>query len=305
MSIRDLIAKKKQKIESEKQSFLRPIKPAPGKNIYRILPSWRKPTEEEIADGMPAPFFQDFAQHFIKQDPDQKKPDSIYICTDKTFGAPCEICEMIDQAYVNTDDENFREVLKASKSKATYLLNVLHINGDKPNEPQIMGVGSGLFLDICEIIDEHGDITDLEDGVDLVINRTGTNIDTSYSVVPRAKNKCTPVNPSVMQNVVNLESYVQQENASRQKVALKAMGKIAGLIPSSGGALAAPSTRDDDDAVIDDAEFEEVASSYDPELDEDVDFQLESNTSKPAEVVSEKPVVDDLDLDELDDLLAG
>lgn len=300
MSIKDLIAKKKQKIEAKKQSFIRPSKPAPGKNVYRILPSWRERTEEEKNEGLPSPFFQEYGQHFIKHDLDQSKPDAVYICTDKTFDTPCEICEMIDKAIMSTGDDDYKKLLKANKSKALYLFNALHINGDKPNEPFLLEVGENLFLEICNIIDEYGDITSLKDGIDLIVTKSGTGFDTSYSVVPRSKEKSTPVDTTVMQNITNLETFVQQENASRQKVALEAIGKVTSVLPASTmNSLGAPSSmKDDEDTIIDDAEFEEVETTNGIDLDEDVDFDI---SDSPEEAESK---VEDFDLDDLDDLLS-
>lgn len=277
-SIQDLIAGK-QKDMAAKKSRQNTLKPQPGTHTYRVMPSWRGGDEKQ--------FWHDFAMHFIKTPESAGKPAAVYVCSDKTFGKPCEVCEAAKKLMaVSTNDDQTKQ-LKEALSAQRYLLNVLHLTGTEPNKVQIMEVGQGVFESICGLIGEYGDITDLNEGTDLKITRTGSGLDTKYTVMPAAKSK--PVPASMIANLPNLDEFVAQENPAGETKALTAVGTIVGLLPSAGTpvkrgshpALAALS------ADADDAEFETVKPS--------------AKASAPRAAETD----DDLDgLSELDDLLA-
>lgn len=275
-SIQDLIAGK-QKDMAAKKSRQNTLKPQPGTHTYRVMPSWRGGDEKQ--------FWHDFAMHFIKTPESAGKPAAVYVCSDKTFGKPCEVCEAAKKLMaVSTNDDQTKQ-LKEALSAQRYLLNVLHLTGTEPDKVQIMEVGQGVFESICGLIGEYGDITDLNEGTDLKITRTGSGLDTKYTVMPAAKSK--PVAASKIANLPNLDEFVAQENPAGETKALTAVGTIVGLLPSAG----APVKRGghpalaDLSADADDAEFETVKPS------------VKASAPRDAE--------DDLDgLDELDDLLA-
>jgi hypothetical protein len=245
VSIQDLIAGK-QKDMAAKKSRQNTLKPQPGKHTYRLLPSWRGGDDKQ--------FWHDFAMHFIKTPESAGKPAAVYVCSEKTFGKPCEICEAAKKLMaVSTSDEQSKQ-LKEALSAQRYLVNVLHLTGTEPEKVQIMEVGQGVFEAICGLIGEYGDVTDLNEGTDLIINRTGTGLDTKYTVMPAAKSK--PVSKAVAANLPNLDEFVAQENPAGETKALTAVGAIVGLLPSatpatsakSHPALAALSADADDDA---------------------------------------------------------
>lgn len=271
MSIQDLIAGK-QKDMAAKKSRTSTLKPLPGKHVYRILPSWRGAGD--------AQFWHDFSMHFIKTKESGAKPAAVYVCSEKTFGKPCEVCDSIKKLMAVSKDDDMTKTLKEAQSAQRYLMNAMHRTGAEPDKAQTLEVGQGVFESICNLIGEYGDITDLASGVDLVITRTGAGLDTKYSVMPAAKS--APVPASIIASLCNLDEFVAQENPAGETKALTAVGTIAGLLPGPGAsgtgtktgqaALAALSND------IDDADFEEVGT-------------------KAASAAS------DADLDELDDLL--
>lgn len=271
MSIQDLIAGK-QKDMAAKKSRTSTLKPLPGKHTYRILPSWRGAGD--------AQFWHDFSMHFIKTKESGAKPAAVYVCSEKTFGKPCEVCDSIKKLMAVSKDDDMTKTLKEAQSAQRYLMNVLHRSGAEPDKVQTLEVGQGVFESICNLIGEYGDITELASGVDLVITRTGAGLDTKYSVMPAAKS--APVPASIIASLQNLDEFVAQENPAGETKALTAVGTIAGLLPSTsasgtgtktGHAALAALSND-----IDDADFEEVGT-------------------KAASAAS------DADLDELDDLL--
>lgn len=292
MSIQDLIARKKKDIDSKKANNIKTHKPPAGKNIYRILPAWREQTEAEKEDDLSAPFWHDFSLHWIKSDLDKNKPDAVYICTDKTFGKPCDICETLESAIVQLEDSPHKDLLKGQRSRQTYLLNALHVNGQNPTEPVILEVGTIIFEQICEHIAEYGDITDLQNGQDIIIKREGSGFETKYTVLPAAKSN--PVSPSVMEKVHNLDTVVAQENATKAKAALNKLGEITGVIPKALPG-SSPKSQLAHDAVIEDAEFEDLPDDWGAE---------QAETTEVVEATDAAD--DDFDIDnELDALLAA
>lgn len=271
-SIQDLIAGK-QRDMAAKKSRQNTLKPQPGTHAYRILPSWRGGDDKQ--------FWHDYAMHFIKAK-GETKPAAVYICSDKTFGKPCEVCEAAKKLMAVSTNDDMTKQLKEALSAQRYLLNVLHLTGTEPGKVQIMEVGQGVFESICGLIGEYGDITDLNEGTDIKITRTGTGLDTKYTVLPAAKSK--PVPASVLGQLPNLDEFVAQENPAGETKALTAVGAIAGLLPASGSAAPRGShpALSQLSAEADDAEYETV-----------------SPTARASATV-----VDDADLDELDELLA-
>lgn len=251
MDIQALIAAK-QKEMAAKKSRQTTLKPADGKHKYRVLPSWRSNGDSQ--------FWHDFSMHFIKT-PDSPDKPTVYVCVDKTFGKPCDVCEAIRKSMGRCGDDKLTEFLKKAQSSQRYLLNVLHLTGSEPTKPQVMEVGQSVFEDICAIIGEYGDITSLDDGTDVIIERKGSGLDTKYSVMAAAKSQ--PVVKSVLSGLINLDDFVAQENPANQAKALGAVGNIMGImapattaIPVGRGHAALADLSD-----ADDAEFTTVSSA--------------------------------------------
>lgn len=217
MSLAELIAKKKQEIAAKKASNLKPLKPQPGKHKYRILPGNFAGNKEQ--------FWHEFGMHYIKTK-EGGKPEVVHICNEKTYGKPCEICEMVGQAYRNAETDAQRNFIKENFANEGYLVNVLHLTGTEPQKPQVMLIGSGIFEDFLEIYEEYGDFTNIETGVDIIITREGTGKnDTSYTVMPSRTSE--PVTPSILENIVNLDAVVAQEDETRRLEAIKKLETLS------------------------------------------------------------------------------
>ncbi len=275
-SIQDLIAGK-QKDMAAKKSRQNTLKPQPGTHTYRVLPSWRGGDEKQ--------FWHDFAMHFVKTPDSAGKPAAVYVCTEKTFGKPCEVCDAAKKLMAVSTSDDQTKMLKEALSAQRYLLNVLHLTGTEPEKVQIMEVGQGVFEAICGLIGEYGDITDLNEGTDLKITRTGSGLDTKYTVMPAAKSK--PVPAKIVANLPNLDEFVAQENPAGEAKALTSIGAIVGLLPSASGA---PAKRGSHSALAD--------------LSADVDDAPFETVSPTAKASAGGTAADDLsDLDDLDGLL--
>ncbi|MGI1988648.1 hypothetical protein ACROAI_15350 [Shewanella glacialipiscicola] len=284
-----------------------------GKHKFRILPAHPSKGEE-------AEFWADFGQHFIKSDEKNErgnyKVKAVYVCVDKTFGKHCDLCSSIEGLMPQATDDLQIELLEESKcNRAEVLVNCLHLTGDKPTVPQILQLTPTTFEFILGMIDEYGDITNLTEGVDLIIERSGAGLNTKYAVMPAAKSAA--VSASVLEQMTDLQDFVQQEHEENLTRAISALNSTVGLIDYApkavgssgtkaigktstastpkGASAAAPSSSisDDDLMSIMEAEFEELEEKAVVGSDVAPAAKSEPEASAPAD-----------DMDDMDTLLA-
>lgn len=211
----ELLRQKKKDMSRGKRT----IKPLPGRNKYRILPTWR-------TTGDPV-FYHDFGQHFIKDTTDVLK--AVYMCVDKTFGHSCPVCDQIARGIMASKDDVTTKALKGAEASHRVLLNVLALDSDTPTEPQVLEVSPTVFTGILGLIEEWGvDMIDLDKGTDIIVNREGTGLLTKYTVQVAAKSN--PVPASVMKKIENLDEFVAQESAAVAQKALASVSQVAGLL---------------------------------------------------------------------------
>ena len=225
-SLMDLINAKKQQIDASKRSNAKRL--PDGRSRIRILPSWR--TGDET-------FWHDFGQHFIKS-PSASGTSTvaaIYMCVDKTFGRPCDVCKAIKEAAASTSDDVTLNIIKEANASSRVLVNALHIDGQTPTVPDVFELPPTVFeqiIGIMQLYQQDGvSIVDLATGFDLSIERQGKGLSTKYTVstVP----KSTVVSPDVMSKIQDLDKYVAQENESNKHRAISEVRSVAGLLSSS------------------------------------------------------------------------
>lgn len=217
----ELIAKRKQETGVRQKT----IKPKAGRNRYRILPGW---------DANDPAFFHDFGQHFIKDSSGQVK--AVYVCVDKTYGRPCDICSAVEAAIRATQDDATVNMLKEAKSGGRVLLNVLELDGPTPTEPQILEVAPSVFNGrkgvggIVQLFDDYPTLLDPQNGFDIVITKTGTGKnDTAYSVIAVPGK---PVPADALGKIANLATFVAQESEQQKIRALTTFSQVSGVLPS-------------------------------------------------------------------------
>lgn len=276
-----------------------------GKHKFRILPA--KPER-----GADAEFWADFGQHFIKSEEKNErgnnKTKAVYVCTDKTFGRPCPICETIESLIPSAVDDEQIEILDESKCRrAEVLLNVLHLTGDKKETPQILQMTPSTFETILGLMDEYGDITNLAEGTDIIIERTGAGLNTRYTVMPAARSK--PVSEHVLEQMADLQDYVQQEHEEGLKRAIVALNETVGLLDAPMTPAIAdkskstkPRTVEDDMSEIMEAEFEETTERT--TVKSTVSHSADDSTVSSDKVDAPDELGGLDELDELDSLLA-
>jgi len=232
MSLKDLIASKRRALAASGRKD-RPVKPPQGKSRWRILPGWRGDGDET--------FYRDFGQHFIKGDDGSVK--AVYTCNAVTNGESCDVCNAV-QAFAgeaSTDAE--QKQAKDMRANKMMLFNALHRDGETPDKPVILGVSSATATDILSVLEDFMDETDgnpldLDNGTDIVIERTGSGLDTKYRVALALKSK--PVDKSVLGQLHNLDDYVLESDEGRLR-ALAAVSAATGMtaLPSAGASAAA------------------------------------------------------------------
>ena len=225
-SLLELLKAKKADLAAAAGNRKKTIKPIDGTGRYRILPSWR---------GEGQQFWHDFGQHFVK------KADgtiaAIYMCTEKTYGRPCDVCSAIENGIKGATDDHTIEQLKEAKSGSRVLVNAIHVE-KTPNQVDILELPPTAFAMVVAIMQEWEEagesVLDLDKGKDFLITRTGTGLKTKYTVQVAAK--AAPLPAGAMSMLNNLDEYVQQESEAQQQRAMLAVRSVSGLLPAPAGA---------------------------------------------------------------------
>lgn len=106
-----------------------------------------------------------------------------------TFNKRCPICDYLDsiQGSKNKDDQ---EMIKNCKKTKRIFVSVLNRDSqDEEEKPLVLGIGKSILQGITDAIcdPDYGDITDFETGRDITITKSGSGLNTSYSVLPKPK----------------------------------------------------------------------------------------------------------------------
>jgi hypothetical protein len=228
----ELLQKKREQIQAQ-ASRQRAVNIPAGTSEWRILPSWRL-----AANPDDQTFWHDFGQHFIKDKAGSIK--AVYVCSEKTFGRPCPVCDAITSALHQTHDDETANLVKESVAGARVLVNALHVDGQEPNKPVVLSLPPTVFNEIITLMEswmkDGVNIIDLANGHDLTFNKTGSGLNTRYTV--SAKPRPRAVDPSVMKGVTDLDEYVKQESEEQARKAIANVNAAAGLLsaPSAAGA---------------------------------------------------------------------
>lgn len=161
-----------------------------GRNVVRILP----PKNDEDF------FAQEVFVHYGVGATGKDKGTTV-VCP-STHGNNCPICEVVKNLRKKSSDPNDQYAKLASRMgrKTRVYFNAIDRNvdlsefeykdgkwtkGGKVESPvQILATGIGVYKDILSIITdvEYGDITDKDNGLDVIITKSGTGFNTNYDV---------------------------------------------------------------------------------------------------------------------------
>lgn len=140
--------------------------PKEGRNVVRVIPA--------LSEG--GFFFEEARSHYHGK--------TNYLCpnvaTEGKLECPC--CEANELLY---QDGN-KDAASDFRGSPKFYMNI--INRDAEDDgPKIYACPKTVFSAICAVIHDpdYGDVTDEEDGTDIVITRTGKGLETKYQVMPR------------------------------------------------------------------------------------------------------------------------
>lgn len=192
-------------------------RPKAGSNLIRVLPSWASDGDFE------GQFWREVSQHWDVSE-DQRGP---VICTrntpfiknkqDEPFEEDCPICLFVDELRKRKGDVKAQETVKQVRAKTSYFLNVVDLKDkvytesdvdafkaarpDATDIPfaigdtkvQIFVAPSTVFNDILKTIRENRvDITDMAQGHDVTIKKSGKDLLTKYETTVLMKSSKAP-----------------------------------------------------------------------------------------------------------------
>jgi len=168
-----------------------------GRNVIRILPP--------KGDGV---FAKEVFVHFGVNKNEENKKGTMVVCP-KTHGdnKPCPVCDVVAEMrkLSKKKDDKFDKLARELNKKTRVYYNVIDraddlstfekkevdgkekwFNADDEEETPIKVFGSGIGIYkalLALIVDpEYGDITDEDEGLDIIITKSGTGFNTKYEV---------------------------------------------------------------------------------------------------------------------------
>lgn len=240
-NLKEMMMKKKAQIASSSGGERTQALKA-GRNVLRILPSWKKGSDV---------FFHDYGLHYVPMG-DKKQA---YLCEFKTFERNCPLCDAIREGIINATNDKDKAMFKDASASGRILVNAIDVEKD-PNTPFILNLPPSVFDKIMDIVIENCDeesgsadfniVTDLKRGVEIIINKTGAGLNTEYSVQPSLK-AGKPISPEVMKKIKDLDAFVQSELESGRAKALPKFVTTAALpYPTAAKTEDSPFEMDDD-----------------------------------------------------------
>ena len=260
------------------RSTNRTVKPKEGKTKYRLLAA--SPDDK---------FWRDLGVHWIKTEPGGK-PVAAIGCNDAVYDESCAICTAIEKSIQSALDDDTRKFYREWKARHTVIVNALVRSGsDASDEPVILELTKNTFGSVLGIMEEYGNIADLKDGIDIVIERKGKGLDTEYLVMPAAKSE--PVPSGMKEKLYDLDEFVKREFFKGEEAkALRAIGSVAGVtvaLPTTSGSARTTS----------------LLSTSVPVDDMDLEVLTSKKTVLTKSSVSSSDFGEDIPDDELDRLL--
>lgn len=150
--------------------------PKAGKSQIRVLPPWN---EEGI-------FYLETAIHYGFKSEEEFRA---YPCLKHLKEPFCPACQLVAR-FKDDKDSDVKKLMQQMKPKGKWFMNIIDRKAESP-DVRIFGAGFkvasaiiGYFTD-----EDYGDITDPEEGRDVVIEREGTGFSTRYEVRIGAKPK--------------------------------------------------------------------------------------------------------------------
>lgn len=259
--------------------------PKEGKSIIRILPA--------VGD-MPY-FFQMVGKHRL----DDTGKNNIYCPSVTSDGElPCPICELVDQLK-RSGDKASQSIVDQLIVSRSFWMNVV-VRGSEADGVKMYTPGKMVFKSIQTLIldPDYGDITDIENGRDVIIERKGTGLKTEYQVMPRAKSTPLSDDPDLVEKWLDSApdlSYVELSEDKDEDKELS-QGRVLFILPYA---------RIEEDFDLDAVGEDEDDDDEDEEVVRKPSKAPAKTVAKPAAKLHAKPKTepeeDDEELDEDED----
>ena len=170
---------KRDRVEQERTGGTGFWKPADGENRIRLLPPWDENMDQ---------FWFRTGTHF------NVGPDEKWVpCPEESaVSDSCFLCRLAKR--LSKGDEDERDEAEAIDCRPAFLVNIVdyaHID----DGVQVWRCGITAFRQIRKLWlndDEYGDMTDLDDGYDILVTKEGSGINTKYDVMPARNNSRFP-----------------------------------------------------------------------------------------------------------------
>ena len=186
-SVQDRLAKMRERMEKTDvgEGGVGFWRPKVGRSIIRILPEvgsmeegvWWTVVGKHY--GLPgAPKAGEFCPSFVSEGKE-----------------PCPICEMVSVLWKGSESD--KAMASQLGLRKQYWMNIVARDpkdkgGDTGDGPYVYTPGVTIFKYIQALMldAEYGDITDIDDGIDLVVDRKGEGVKTEYQLMPRGRGRC-------------------------------------------------------------------------------------------------------------------
>jgi hypothetical protein len=163
----------KQRLQEEAQRNQLPMWKIPeGESKIRILPPWSEAGDIAF----------ECKSHW------RIPPNDRMVNCLQVINQECPVCELVKELRA----KGKADLAQKFAAKKSIYYNVI-VRGEEEKGVQIMRSGIQLYENILSYLydDEYGDITDIDEGSDLTIERSGQGLDTSYNV--KVSRKTSPL----------------------------------------------------------------------------------------------------------------
>lgn len=231
--------------------------PKEGKNIIRVLPAW---TEKGAHAGK---FFLKGALHYGFK---SEGRDRAFPCL-SMFEKSCPACAFIS-VLQEEGSEASTAIVKRMRKQYKYWVNILVRTKDGTEKtPRIYGLKKKMMRQLRGYMQDpdYGDITDAEEGRDVVIEREGTGMNTSYEL--RVRPKATPIGTDDWEEKLHKLHKVVVEPMTEEQLIKELRASYGKLYTKAMGLSESKTTKDDDDDDEEKEEKEEKAKKKDKKED--------------------------------------
>ena len=195
------------------------------------------PTE----DGDP---LKEYYFHYLRS---EKKFQSV-LCPKKNYGENCPMCDLVSKLYKEGDEES-RKMAKDMSAKQRFFSPIV-VRGEEDKGVQLWGYSKTIYEELLKLMlnPEYGDITDQDEGLDLVVSssKKAGKMFAETSLTPKRKSSPLASRKELITEIVNhgtdFDNLFERKTASQVAEILDNFLKGGG---DEGGDVSEPASSDD------------------------------------------------------------